>query len=70
MMFRAWKSVALRILKAEASLESTADRILRKVTNHAVKSLALPTDNLVRQAIPVMGCTRGRNANEVLRVSG
>jgi hypothetical protein len=52
MIFRACKSVALPILKAEACLESTADRILRKVKKQAVKSLAFPTDNPVRQAIP------------------
>jgi hypothetical protein len=33
-------------------LESTIERILRKVTKHIVKVIALPTDNPVRQAIP------------------
>jgi hypothetical protein len=46
------EQVALPILEAEAYLESTEERILRKVIKHAVKVLALPTDNPVRQAIP------------------
>jgi hypothetical protein len=29
-------------------LESTTERLLRKVIKHIVKVLALPTDNLVR----------------------
>jgi hypothetical protein len=33
-------------------LESTIERIFRRVTEHMVKVLALPTDNPVRQAIP------------------
>jgi hypothetical protein len=52
MILRAWKSVALPILEAEAYLEPTAERILWKVTKHAVKVLTLPTDNPTRQAIP------------------
>jgi ribonuclease HI len=52
MILGAWKSVALPILEAEACLEPTAERILRKVTKHAVKVLTLPTDNPTRQAIP------------------
>jgi hypothetical protein len=51
MILRAWKSVALPILEAEACLEPTAERILRKVTKYAVKVLTLPTDNPTRQAI-------------------
>jgi hypothetical protein len=52
MILRAWKSVALPILEAEACLEPTTERILRKVTRHVVKVLTLPTDNPSRQAIP------------------
>jgi len=52
MISRAWKRVALPILEAEACLESTIERILRKVTKHIVEVLALPTDKPVRQAIP------------------
>jgi hypothetical protein len=52
MILRAWKSVALPILEAEACLEPTVERIRRKVTKHAVKVLTLPTDNPTRQAIP------------------
>jgi hypothetical protein len=52
MILRAWKSVALPILEAEARLEQTVERILLKVTKLAVKSLTLPTDNPIRQAIP------------------
>ena len=33
-------------------MESTIERILRKVTKHIVKVIALPTDNPVRQVIP------------------
>jgi hypothetical protein len=59
MILRAWKRVALPILEAEACLESITERILRKVTKHTVKVLALLTDNLVRQAIPrTMNVTR------------
>jgi hypothetical protein len=52
MILRAWKSVALPILEAEACLEPTTERILRKVTKHVVEVLTLPTDNPTRQAIP------------------
>ena len=39
--------------------ESTTERILRKITKHTVKGLALPTYNPVRQAIPrIMNVTR------------
>jgi hypothetical protein len=46
-----WKRLALPILEADACLESTTERILRKVIKHIVKALALSTDNPVRQAI-------------------
>jgi hypothetical protein len=48
MILRVWKRVALPILEAEACLESTTERILRKVIRHTVKVLALPTDNPVQ----------------------
>jgi hypothetical protein len=51
MILRTWNSVALPILEAEVCLESTTERILRKVTKHAVKVSSLPADNPVRQAI-------------------
>jgi len=51
MILRAWESVALPILEAEACLEPAIERMLRKVTRHVVKILTLPTDNPTRQAI-------------------
>jgi ribonuclease HI len=50
-ILRAWKAVALPILEAEANVESTATRLTRKVTAHAVKLLMLPIDNPVRKAV-------------------
>jgi hypothetical protein len=50
-ILRAWKTVALPILKAEANIESTKTRLTRKVTTHAVKLLTLPINNLVRKAV-------------------
>jgi ribonuclease HI len=50
-ILRAWKTVALPILKAEANIESTKTRLTRKVTTHAVKLLTLPINNPVRKAV-------------------
>jgi ribonuclease HI len=50
-ILRAWKAVALPILEAEASIESTKARLTRKVTAQAVKLLTLPIENPVRRAI-------------------
>lgn len=52
MILRAWKTVAMPVLEAEASLEPTVARLLRKSCKHAAKVLSLPTDNPVRQAVP------------------
>lgn len=52
MILQAWKSVALPILEAEACLEPIVERLLRKVSKHTVKVLALPIENPTRQAIP------------------
>jgi hypothetical protein len=43
--------LALPILEAEASIESTKARLTRKVTAQAVKLLTLPIENPVRRAI-------------------
>jgi hypothetical protein len=50
-ILRAWKAVALPILEAEASIEHTKARLIRKVIAHAVKLLMLPIDNPIRKAI-------------------
>jgi hypothetical protein len=50
-ILRAWKAVALPILKAEANLEATRVRLTRKVVAHATKLLALPIDNPARKAL-------------------
>jgi hypothetical protein len=50
-ILRAWTTVALPILEAEAYIENTKARLTRKVTAHAVKILMLPMDNPVRKAV-------------------
>jgi hypothetical protein len=44
-ILRAWKAVALPILEAEANVEATRVRLMRKVVAYATKLLALPIDN-------------------------
>jgi ribonuclease HI len=50
-ILRAWKAVSLPILEAEAHLESTKERLDRKVLAHTVKLISLPYSNPVRKAL-------------------
>jgi len=50
-IFRAFKTVALPVLEAEASLAPVADRLQAKGANHAARLLALPLEHPVRQAL-------------------
>jgi hypothetical protein len=50
-ILRAWTTVALPILEAEAYIENTKARLTRKVTAHAVRILMLPMDNPIRKAV-------------------
>jgi hypothetical protein len=52
MILRAWKVVSLPILKAEAYLESTKQRLDRKVITQMVKLISLPRSNPVRRVLP------------------
>jgi hypothetical protein len=52
MMLRAWKTVSLPILEAEAHLESTKKRLERKVIARTVKLISLPRSNPARRALP------------------
>jgi hypothetical protein len=52
MTLRAWKKVALPILEAEAYLETTRERLDRKVIAQVVKLIALPNNNPARRAVP------------------
>jgi hypothetical protein len=52
MILRAWKAVSLPILEAEAYLESTKQRLDRKVIVYTVKLISLPRSNPVRRALP------------------
>jgi hypothetical protein len=51
-ILRVWKAVSLPILEAEAFLESTENRLDRKVITHTVKLISLPRSNLARRALP------------------
>ena len=50
-ILRAFKSVSLAVLEAEAGLATVADRLHAQVSNHAAKLLALPGDHPARQAV-------------------
>jgi len=54
---RAWNKVALPILEAEACLESTKERLERKVSAHVTKLISLPKSNPAKRAL-----LRGFNA--------
>jgi len=49
-ILRAWKQVSLPVLEAEAHLESTHDRLNRKVVSHAVKLFTLPNKHPAKKA--------------------
>lgn len=51
-ILRAWKAVSLPILEAEAYLESTKERLERKVVAHTVKFTSLPNSNPAKKALP------------------
>jgi hypothetical protein len=50
-ILRAWKAVSLPILDAEAYLESTKERLDRRVLAHTVKLISLLYSNPVRKAL-------------------
>lgn len=49
-ILRAWKQVSLPVLEAEAHLQSTHDRLNRKVVSHAVKLFTLPDKRPAKKA--------------------
>jgi hypothetical protein len=52
MILRAWKAVSLPILEAEVYLESTRERLDRKVIAYAVKLVSLPDTHPARNTLP------------------
>jgi hypothetical protein len=52
MILRAWKAVSLPILEAEVYLESTRERLDRKVIAYTVKLVSLPDSHPARKALP------------------
>ena len=49
---RAWKAVSLPILEAEAFLESTKERLDKKVIAYIAKLISLPQSNPARKVLP------------------